>query len=78
MVGAAALLCPITYLNHITARLPLRLVKIHLDQVFLAMRIHELNFKSDWCTRIMDMMCDGHVDCGNLLTSVIGPLTITG
>ncbi|CAA2967238.1 triacylglycerol lipase 1 [Olea europaea subsp. europaea] len=72
MVGAAALLCPITYLNHITARLPLRLVKMHLDQVFLAMGIHELNFKSDWCTRIMDMMCDGHVDCGDLLTSVTG------
>ncbi|CAA3003724.1 triacylglycerol lipase 1 [Olea europaea subsp. europaea] len=36
MVGAAALLsvlCPITYLKHITARLPLKLVKMHLAQV---------------------------------------------
>ncbi|CAA3003726.1 triacylglycerol lipase 1-like isoform X2 [Olea europaea var. sylvestris] len=70
MVGAAALLCPITYLNHMTARLPLRLVKMHLTQVLLAVGIHELNFKSDWGTRIMEMMCDRHVDCGDLLSSI--------
>ncbi|XP_022896141.1 triacylglycerol lipase 1-like isoform X3 [Olea europaea var. sylvestris] len=72
MVGAAALLCPITYLNHMTARLPLRLVKMHLTQVLLAVGIHELNFKSDWGTRIMEMMCDRHVDCGDLLSSITG------
>ncbi|KAL2457783.1 Triacylglycerol lipase 1 [Forsythia ovata] len=72
MVGAAALLCPITYMKHITARLPLRLVKMHLDQVMLEMGIHQLNFKSDWGTSIMDMMCNGHVDCDDLLTSFTG------
>ncbi|PIN07989.1 Triacylglycerol lipase [Handroanthus impetiginosus] len=72
MVEAAALLCPISYLEHITSRFVLRLVHMHLDEVILALGIHELNFKSDWGTRIMDMMCDGHMDCGDLLSSITG------
>ncbi|KAK4437933.1 Triacylglycerol lipase 1 [Sesamum alatum] len=72
MVEAAALLCPISYLEHITARFVLRLVNLHLDEVILAMGIHELNFKSNLGTSIMDMMCDGHVDCDDLLSSVTG------
>lgn len=35
MVEAAALLCPISYLEHITAKFVLRMVNMHLDQVFL-------------------------------------------
>lgn len=35
MVEAAALLCPISYLEHITAPFVLRMVNMHLDQVFL-------------------------------------------
>lgn len=35
MVEAAALLCPISYLEHVTARFVLRLVKMHLDEVCL-------------------------------------------
>lgn len=33
MVEAAALLCPITYLGHVTAPLVERMVSMHLDQV---------------------------------------------
>uniref|UniRef100_A0A7N0T3B3 Triacylglycerol lipase n=1 Tax=Kalanchoe fedtschenkoi TaxID=63787 RepID=A0A7N0T3B3_KALFE len=33
MVAAAALLCPISYLEHVTAPLVLRMVAMHLDQV---------------------------------------------
>lgn len=33
MVKAAALLCPISYLDHITSDFVLRLVKIRLDEV---------------------------------------------
>lgn len=33
MVEAAALLCPISYLEHVTAPLVLRMVDVHLDQV---------------------------------------------
>lgn len=34
MVEAAALLCPISYLDHVTAPLVERMVFMHLDQVF--------------------------------------------
>lgn len=33
MVEAAAFLCPISYLNHISAPLVLKMVSVHLDQV---------------------------------------------
>lgn len=33
MIEAAALLCPISYLGHISSRFVLRAVSIHLDQV---------------------------------------------
>lgn len=36
MVEAAALLCPISYLDHVTAPLVLRLVQMHLDEVWLS------------------------------------------
>uniref|UniRef100_A0A2N9H2M4 Partial AB-hydrolase lipase domain-containing protein n=1 Tax=Fagus sylvatica TaxID=28930 RepID=A0A2N9H2M4_FAGSY len=45
MVEAAALLCPISYLGHITAPFVRRMVNMHLDQMILAMGIHELNFR---------------------------------
>jgi lysosomal acid lipase/cholesteryl ester hydrolase len=35
MVEAAALLSPISYLEHITAPFVLRMVNMHLDQVFI-------------------------------------------
>ncbi|XP_075487541.1 triacylglycerol lipase 1 isoform X2 [Primulina tabacum] len=72
MVEAAALLCPISYLEHVNAPFVLRLVKMHLDEAILDIGIHELNFKSEWGTRIMDMMCDGHLDCDDMLTSITG------
>lgn len=72
MVRAAALLCPISYLNHITTDFVLRLVKMRLDEVILALGIHELNFKSNMGTQIMDMMCDGHIHCDIWLSAITG------
>uniref|UniRef100_A0A5B7C7H5 Lipase n=1 Tax=Davidia involucrata TaxID=16924 RepID=A0A5B7C7H5_DAVIN len=72
MVEAAALLCPISYLEHVSARFVLRIVGMHLDKVIVAMGIHQLNFKSDLGTQILDSICDGHVDCNDLLTSITG------
>ncbi|BFG41948.1 hypothetical protein CerSpe_282210 [Prunus speciosa] len=72
MVEAAALFCPISYLGHITAKFVLRMVNMHLDQMILAMGIHELNFRSDWGVNLLDSICDGHVDCNDLLTSITG------
>ncbi|XAR59412.1 Triacylglycerol lipase [Bertholletia excelsa] len=73
MVEGAALLCPISYLGHISAPFVLRLVSLHLDQVVLALGIHQLNFKSEFGALILDSMCDERVDCNDLLTSITGP-----
>ncbi|KAM7482460.1 hypothetical protein LguiB_007043 [Lonicera macranthoides] len=72
MVEAAALLCPISYLDHVTAPFVLRIVHMRLDQVIIALGIHQLNFKSDIGTSIVDMICDGLVDCSDFLTSITG------
>ncbi|XP_043713736.1 triacylglycerol lipase 1 [Telopea speciosissima] len=72
MVEAAALLCPISYLGHISAQFVLSMVSMHLDQMLLAMGIHQLNFRSDMGVQLMDSFCDGRIDCGNLLSSITG------
>ncbi|KAF5207878.1 Lipase [Thalictrum thalictroides] len=58
MVEAAALLCPISYLGHISSQFVLRLVGMHLDQMLIAMGIHQLNFRSDFSVHIVDSICD--------------------
>lgn len=45
MVEAAALLCPISYLDHVTAPLVERMVFMHLDQVFLALEYYRKRFQ---------------------------------
>ncbi|KAL6209857.1 hypothetical protein ACLB2K_020796 [Fragaria x ananassa] len=72
MVEAAALLCPISYLDHISTQFVHRMVDVHLDQMILAMGIHQLNFRSDWGINLLNSLCDGHVDCNDLLTSITG------
>lgn len=71
-VAGAALLCPISYLGHVSSQFVLRLVSMHLDQMLLAMGIHQLNFKSNVGTQILDSICDGHADCNNMLSSITG------
>lgn len=72
MIEAAALLTPISYLDHITSRFALRAVKMHLDQMLLTLGIHQLNFRSDIGVQIIDSLCDGHMDCSNLLSVITG------
>ncbi|EEF43592.1 triacylglycerol lipase 1 [Ricinus communis] len=72
MVEAAALLCPISYLNHISAPLVLRMVRLHLDQMVVAMGIHELNFRSEVLINLLDSICDNRLECNDLLTSLTG------
>ncbi|XP_042489343.1 triacylglycerol lipase 1-like [Macadamia integrifolia] len=72
MVEAAALLCPISYLGHISAPFVLRMVSMHLDQMLLAIGVHQLNFRSDMGVQLMDSVCDGRIDCSNLLSSITG------
>ncbi|XP_010028409.2 triacylglycerol lipase 1 [Eucalyptus grandis] len=72
MVKAAALLCPISYLGHVSAPLVLRMVSMHLDQMVVAMGIHQLNFRSEIGVNLLDSVCDGHIECNDLLTSITG------
>uniref|UniRef100_A0A9I9DGZ3 Partial AB-hydrolase lipase domain-containing protein n=1 Tax=Cucumis melo TaxID=3656 RepID=A0A9I9DGZ3_CUCME len=69
-VEAAALLSPISYLEHITAPLVRLMVDTHLDTIILASGFHELNFKSDWGTVLLDNLCDRLVNCINVLSSI--------
>ncbi|KAJ0010063.1 hypothetical protein Pint_33842 [Pistacia integerrima] len=72
MVEAAALLSPITYLEHISAPLVLRMVAVHLDQMIFAMGLHQVNFRSNVLISLVDSLCDGHLDCNDLLTTITG------
>ncbi|OAY78387.1 triacylglycerol lipase 1 isoform X1 [Ananas comosus] len=73
MIDSAALLCPISYLDHVSATFVLRAVGLHLDQMLMTMGIHQLNFRSEMGIQILDSLCDdGHVDCGNMLSSITG------
>ncbi|KAL6600313.1 hypothetical protein ACP70R_045113 [Stipagrostis hirtigluma subsp. patula] len=73
MISSAALLCPISYLNHVSAGFVLRAVAMHLDQMLVTMGIHQLNFRSDMGVQILDSLCDDELlDCNNLLSSITG------
>ncbi|CAD6219961.1 unnamed protein product [Miscanthus lutarioriparius] len=73
MISSAALLCPISYLDHVSASFVLRAVAMHLDQMLVAMGIHQLNFRSDMGVQILDSLCDDeHLDCNDLLSSITG------
>ncbi|KAL5707110.1 sterol esterase [Ranunculus cassubicifolius] len=73
MVEAAALLCPISYLGHISSRFVLRMVAMHLDQMLMAMGLHQLNFRSDFTVHMVDSICEGEqIDCADLLTAITG------
>lgn len=73
MVAGAALLCPISYLSHVSAPLVLAMVGVHLDEVVRALGFHQLNFWSDVGAQFLDSLCDGHVDCSDILSGITGP-----
>lgn len=71
-VEAAALLSPISYLDHISAPLVLRMEKMHIDQMIATMGVHQLNFKSDWETNLLISLCDTRLSCSDMLSSITG------
>ncbi|MED6173710.1 sphingosine N-acyltransferase subunit lip1 [Stylosanthes scabra] len=71
-VEAAALLSPISYLDHATATLVLKMVNMHIDQMILTMGIHQLNFKSEWGKNLLVSLCDTRLSCGDMLSSITG------
>lgn len=60
MVEAAALLCPISYLEHISAPLVLRMVGLHLDQVYFG--LYYLHFLAAELDVIMIMLFSSPTD----------------
>ncbi|KAK8934116.1 Triacylglycerol lipase 1 [Platanthera zijinensis] len=72
MVEAAAFLCPISYLDHISSTFVHRAVSTHIDEMLLSLGVHQLNFRSSIGVHILDSLCDGHMDCGNLLQGITG------
>ncbi|ESW15041.1 hypothetical protein PHAVU_007G039100 [Phaseolus vulgaris] len=71
-VEAAALLSPISYLDHVSAPLVLRMVKMHIDQMVLSMGFHQLNFKSEWGANLLVSLCDTRLSCNDMLSSITG------
>ncbi|KAL2996011.1 hypothetical protein AAZX31_10G250000 [Glycine max] len=71
-VEAAALLSPISYLDHVSAPLVLRMVKMHIDEMILTMGIHQLNFKSEWGASLLVSLCDTRLSCNDMLSSITG------
>ncbi|CAL5209874.1 unnamed protein product [Lathyrus oleraceus] len=71
-VEAAALLSPISYLNHVSAPMVQRMVKMHIDQMIVTMGVHELNFKSDWGANLLVSLCDTRLSCSDMLSSITG------
>ncbi|XP_021753416.1 triacylglycerol lipase 1-like isoform X1 [Chenopodium quinoa] len=71
-VEAAALLSPISYLEHVSAPFVLRMVNMYLDKMVIAMGFHQLNFRSDAGVQLLDSVCYGHLDCEDLLASITG------
>ncbi|KAL7598733.1 hypothetical protein Lser_V15G24566 [Lactuca serriola] len=72
MVEAAALLSPISYLDHITSKLVLNLVHVYFDEALGLLGMHQLNLKSDILTNMIESVCDGHLDCSELLSPLTG------
>ncbi|KAL2324219.1 hypothetical protein Fmac_023277 [Flemingia macrophylla] len=71
-VEAAALLSPISYLDHVSAPLVLRMVKMHIDQMILSMGVHQLNFRSEWAANLLVSLCDTRLSCDDMLSSITG------
>ncbi|KAL9317249.1 hypothetical protein ACSQ67_013766 [Phaseolus vulgaris] len=81
-VEAAALLSPISYLDHVSAPLVLRMVKMHIDQMVLSMGFHQLNFKRFYIfllsfayrmgANLLVSLCDTRLSCNDMLSSITG------
>ncbi|KAL4588627.1 hypothetical protein LXL04_001519 [Taraxacum kok-saghyz] len=73
MVEAAALLSPISYLDHITSKFVLNLVHMYLDEALGLLGMHQLNLKSDILINMIESACDnGNLDCSDMLASITG------
>ncbi|KAH9573097.1 hypothetical protein CY35_02G188500 [Sphagnum magellanicum] len=73
MVAAAALLSPITYLDHITSPFFSKAAHHHLDWMVKTMGVREFNLRNDLGVELVDWVCQrDDVDCGDFLTALTG------
>ncbi|WCJ17810.1 lipase 1 [Euphorbia peplus] len=72
MVEAAALLCPIAYLNNTSGPFLDTLVQLHFDEFLLGLGITEFNLENKVLLELVMSVCSIDKNCSDLLTSVAG------
>lgn len=74
MLAAAALLSPISYLDHITSAFLNSAAHHYIDRMVKTMGVREFNLRNEVGVKLMDYVCArGDVDCGDLLAAITGP-----
>lgn len=74
MLAAAALLSPISYLDHISSNFINSAAHHYIDRMVKTMGLREFNLRSEVGVRLMDWVCQREdVDCGDLLAAITGP-----
>jgi lysosomal acid lipase/cholesteryl ester hydrolase len=74
MVAAAALLSPITYLDHITSNFIKYAADHYVDRMVKTMGMRQFNLHNELGVELIDWVCmKEDVDCGNFLTALTGP-----
>lgn len=73
-LAAAALLSPITYLDHISSNFLNAAAHHYIDRMVKTMGVREFNLRNEAGVRLLDYVCQrGDVDCGDLLAAITGP-----
>eukprot|EP00246_Nothoceros_aenigmaticus_P011695 TRINITY_DN3302_c0_g1_i1.p1 TRINITY_DN3302_c0_g1~~TRINITY_DN3302_c0_g1_i1.p1 ORF type:complete len:282 (-),score=27.04 TRINITY_DN3302_c0_g1_i1:309-1154(-) len=73
-VSAAALLSPISYLEHITSKFCSNAARMYIDKFVKKMGLAEFGLRSDIAVQLLDMVCmNMDVECGDFLTAITGP-----
>lgn len=74
LVAAAALLSPISYLDHISSAFINSAAHHYIDRMVKSMGIREFNLRNEVGVKLMDYVCAREdVDCGDLLAAITGP-----
>lgn len=74
MLAAAALLSPISYLDHITSNFINKAAHYYIDKMVKTMGLREFNLRNDIGVELMDWVCGRQdVDCGDFLSALTGP-----
>lgn len=74
MLAAAALLSPISYLDHISSAFINSAAHHYIDRMVKTMGVREFNLRNEVGVKLMDYVCAREdVDCGDLLAAITGP-----